>query len=123
MLLGLWLLGGAARATSPCPGGRFMLVDFPLGTIAIAVNGGQVSIDGMCLPVPGRLEPSKTGTKVRATWPSCQALHGSAALKATIDGADCNTMAGVFKSRLALCFDGRCDVQRFRQPFIARRVP
>jgi hypothetical protein len=106
----------------PCPGGRFLVHDLPINAPAIVVDDARVSVDSVCPPVVGTSRQSRTGTRVRAAWRSCQLLTGPAGLKATIEGADCDTMTGVFKGRVTLCFDGRCDVQRFRQPFTARRA-
>src|SRR5436309_6991814 len=110
-----------AHAALPCPGGRFLVTQLPFNIIAIVVEGAEVSVDGVCPSIIGRLKGSKRGTDIRATWPSCQALNGPAALKASIGAGDCTTMAGVFKGRVRLCFDGKCNVQRFRQPFSATR--
>ncbi|TMB02010.1 MAG: hypothetical protein E6J70_07335 [Deltaproteobacteria bacterium] len=110
-----------AHAALPCPGGRFLVTQLPFNIIAIVVEGAEVSVDGVCPSIIGRLKGSKRGTDIRATWPSCQALNGLAALKASIGAGDCTTMAGVFKGRVRLCFDGKCNVQRFRQPFSATR--
>ena len=110
-----------AHAALPCPGGRFLVTQLPFNIIAIVVEGAEVSVDGLCPSIVGRLKGSKRGTDLRATWPSCQALDGPAALKARIGAGDCGTMTGVFKGRVRLCFDGKCNVQRFRQPFSATR--
>jgi len=106
----------------PCPGGRFLLHELPFDAVAVVVEGSRVSLDPLCPPTTGQLRGSKKGTEVRATWPSCRALTGPAVLKATISVPDCGAMTGVFKGRLTLCFDGRCDVKRFRQPYSATRA-
>ena len=111
-----------AAAAVACRGGRFLVGGLPVDAPAIIVEEGRVSLEPTCPPVVGEVKQSKRGTRVRVAWASCQALTGPAGLKATIAGTDCATMTGIFKGRIALCFDLRCDVQRFRQPFIASRA-
>src|SRR6266571_9185898 len=62
-------------AALPCPGGRFLVTQLPFNIIAIVVEGAEVSVDGVCPSIIGRLKGSKRGTDIRATWPSCQALN------------------------------------------------
>jgi uncharacterized protein YfaP (DUF2135 family) len=68
---------------------------------AVIVAGTQVSTDGGCGPVQGKIKSKKTKTIVKAKFPSCTGLTGSAVLTAKIDAATCTTAKGAFRAKKA----------------------
>jgi hypothetical protein len=108
----------------PCPPARYLL-PAPLVAGTTAATGNALRAGSAELAIEGAREPlapktyagTKTGTRVRATWPGCSGLDGKVKLKGKIVD-DCSTFRGVlrarrFKRRLegrrSTCGDGIVD--------------
>jgi hypothetical protein len=92
-----------AKQSPPlCPGGRFVLDPQVLGTAApqpaLVIQGGQVSIDGVCPPTPGTSKASRRGTVVRVRFGGCTGVAGRLKLAARLDPT-CATLTGTLATR------------------------
>jgi hypothetical protein len=87
------LVSSAARPKpEPCPDGRYLVDGAPLLSGAattpadgVTVAGGQVSLDGACPPVAGKVKTKRKGTSVKTTWPLCEGVEGKVRLKGKIE--------------------------------------
>ena len=93
----------AAAATSPCPGGRFVVPGSPLLNVPIAedvvfVGGAVISTASGCPPIVGKVKGSPRGTRVTAKWKNgCGAVPGRFSLKAKLPPT-CDTMTAIFRA-------------------------
>jgi carboxyl-terminal processing protease len=100
-------LPGAARSSRPppCRGGRYVLQGSPLltadvlpGPDAIYFSATQVAVASGCRTGPVKLKGSKHGTKLKATFASCDGATGKVKLQAKIDPS-CQTLTGKLRAR------------------------
>lgn len=104
-LVFVWLSAwsGAAVAAVPalCTDGRFVqsahLLPGPAASDfdAVVIQDGQIAIDGACPATHVHLKKRRAGTRVKADWRDCGAVH-KVRLRGTIieDGAPCGRLFG-----------------------------
>lgn len=97
----------AAAAEATCNLGRYVVRGKPLvaapranvGAAAqkesvILLAGDRVSIDGVCPPVLAKVTDTRRGTRVKATWKTCDGIRGPVRLVGVARGEGCRSFNG-----------------------------